>query len=97
MAANGTNYGAPFYISPGELAEVQGIADGGEATEQNLHSVVDLSTVRGSTFRVFSIGQTLQQTPVGTVTIQSEQYREAIICQDAQIHHATVLWKNISQ
>jgi Tfp pilus assembly protein PilX len=97
MAANGTNYGVPAFISPGELAEIQGIADSGEASELNLRSLVDLATTRGSTFRVFSLGQTLKQTSSGTLVIQAEQYREAIICQDGLAHHQAVLWKNISQ
>ncbi len=97
MAANGTNYGAPVFFSPAELAEVQGIADGGEASESNLRGLVDLSTVHGSTFRVFSVGQTLTQTPAGILTIQSEQYKEAIIRQDSLTRHVTVLWKNISE
>ena len=97
MAANGTNYGLPAFASPGELAEVQGIADGGEATEANLRSVVDLSTAHGSTFRVFSIGQIVKQTPTGVLILESEQYKEAIICQDSVTKHQTVFWKNILQ
>jgi hypothetical protein len=97
MAANGTNYGLLAFVSPGELAEIQGISDGGEATESYLKGMVDLSTVRGSTFRVYSIGQSLKQTPLGALILQSEQYKEAIICQDPVTHHVTVFWKNISQ
>jgi Tfp pilus assembly protein PilX len=97
MAANGTNYGVPAFTSPGELAEIQGIADGGEASELNLRSLVDLATTHGSTFRVFSIGQTLKQTHSGALVLQSEQYKEAIICQDSLTHHQAVLWRNISQ
>jgi len=99
LAANGTNYGIPAYASPGELAEVKGIADGGEASEANLQGVVDLLTARGAVFRVYSVGQAIKQTPGGQLVVQSEQYREAIVrgYNPAWTNSTTLLWKNILQ
>jgi hypothetical protein len=65
LAANGQSYvsTAPSaYTLPGEIAEIKGVADGGEASEANLQSVVDLLTTRSNVFRVYSVGQAIQQT-----------------------------------
>lgn len=99
LATGGTNYGIPIYVSPGELAEVAGVADSGEAAEANLQNVVDLATARSAVFRVYAVGQALQQTP-GTspsFLILSEQYKEAIVSYEPQRSGPrTLLWKNIA-
>jgi len=100
LAAGGTNYGIPSYLSPGEIAEVQGVSDGGESTETNLQDVVDLGTAQGDIFRVYSIGQALKQTSGNppTLIVLSEQYKEAIIYGYSPIHegNGTLFWKGVS-
>jgi hypothetical protein len=97
LAANGTNYGAPIYLSPGEIAEIQGVADTGEASETNLQQVVDLATTQSGVFRIYSLGQAVQQTTGSnpTLIVLSEQYRQAIVtgCNAAVTNGATLLWK----
>ena len=79
---NGTNYGVPnIYFSPGELAEVQGIADTGEGSETNLAGLIDRATTQSGAFRVYCIGQSLKQTPGAspTLVVTDEQYREVVV------------------
>lgn len=100
LAVSGTNYGAAVYLSPGELSEVQGVADGGEATEANLLRVVDLATAQGGAFRVYSVGQAVKQTaaPNPTLIVLSEQYREAIVAgrSAAVANGGVLLWKTVA-
>ena len=65
-------YGSGIYSMPGELAEIQGIADGGETSETKLQSIVDLATTRSNVFRIYSIGQAIQQAKNNTLTVTGE-------------------------
>lgn len=79
-ANGGKRYGfVDGYDSAGELTEVRGIADGGEASEELVRQVSNLVTSRGNVFRVYSIGQALKQTPSGTLLITAEQRRETMV------------------
>jgi len=80
LGIGGRNYGSSdFYKSPGELAEVLAIADSGEPSEENLQRLVDLMTVQSSVFRVFAIGQSIKQTPTGTLIINATKSVETIL------------------
>lgn len=79
-ARDGVNYGGPDgYASVGELAEIAGVADGGEASERTLYGTLDLGTVQGSIFRIFSVGQSLRQTPRGELIPQAQKSILAIV------------------
>lgn len=67
------------YVSSGELAEVEGLADEGESSERRLAGVVDLATTQSSTFRVYSLGQAITQTPGGELVVDAEKYLVAIM------------------
>lgn len=62
-AANGRTFSndGSYYVSVGELSEIRGVSDAGEASESNLRQVASQATTTGATFRVFSIGQALTQ------------------------------------
>ncbi|HEX4084238.1 MAG TPA: hypothetical protein VHY22_04955, partial [Chthoniobacteraceae bacterium] len=49
------------YVSPGEICEIKGIADGGEASEEMVREAGNLLTVRGDVFTVYSVGQALKE------------------------------------
>lgn len=88
----GTNY----YRSAGELAEIQGIADRGEASESVIRDMASLATVQGNVFRVFSVGQTLKQTPGGKLVPQAEKSLVALIeryDEGGTSRYRTVYWK----
>jgi len=74
---NLTNY--KTYPSVGQLAEIKGIADSGEASEQVIRQVASLATVRGNVFSVYSVGQALQVSKTGKVSINGEKMVRSIV------------------
>jgi hypothetical protein len=79
-ATGGKNLGGTNgFLSVGELAEIAGVADSGESSERRLLGVFDLATVQGNVFRVYSLGQALQQTKAGKLVPQAEKLVVAII------------------
>lgn len=96
LASGGKQYGyLQGYDSPGEMVEIEGIADQGEASEELVRQVSNLVTTRGNVFSVYSIGQALKQTPAGGLHVTAEQRRHTMLerFQDAstkQIHFRTI-------
>lgn len=62
-----------FYLTPGQIAEAEGVADGGEASETLLRNTVDLLTTRGSVFGIYSIGQSIRWRSADNVIILGER------------------------
>lgn len=61
----GKNYGyTNGYDSPGEVVEMQGVADGGEESEQLVRSIANLITARGNVFSIYAVGQAIKQTRI---------------------------------
>jgi hypothetical protein len=96
------NYGGTNgFVSVGELAEIQGVADSGdESSEAYLRKIVDLCTVRSSVYRVYTLGQALKQAPSGQLIVQGEHYVMAIIeryvdPQTGQVKCRILNWKEI--
>lgn len=83
------------YSSVGELAEIAGIADGGESSEAVLRRSADLFSTQGNVFRVFAVGQTLQQTPAGKIVIQAEKSVITLIERRETGGLRTVYWKGL--
>jgi len=80
LATAGKKYGyADGYDSPGEIVEIKGIADQGEASEELVRKIANLITTRGNVFTVYSIGQALKQTPDGRLIVVGEQRLQAMI------------------
>lgn len=80
LASGGRDYGLTgMYDSIGELAEIQGVADGNESSEQNLAKLVNLAGVKGSVFSIYSIGQALKQTPNGTLKVNGEKILQVMV------------------
>ncbi len=76
----GQEYGyAGVFDSPGEIVEIAGIADGGEKSEQLIRDVASLLTTRGNVFGVYSIGETLKQTPTGDLIVTATTRLHAIV------------------
>ena len=61
------------YCFPGEIVEIEGIADGGEASEALVRELLPLITTRSNVFRVYAIGQAISQTSSGEITVRSER------------------------
>ena len=80
LAANGKAYGnTNIYDSPGEVVEIAGVADGGEASEAVVRGISNLITSRGNVFSVSTIGQSLKQTPDGRLIVNGEQRIQAMV------------------
>ena len=80
LAANGKAYGnTNIFDSPGEVVEIAGVADGGEASEAVVRGIANLITSRGNVFSVYTIGQSLKQTPDGRLLVNGEQRIQAMV------------------
>jgi len=80
LAANGKAYGnTNIYDSPGEVVEIAGVADGGEASEAVVRGIANIITSRGNVFSVYTIGQSLKQTPDGRLLVNGEQRIQAMV------------------
>lgn len=85
--------GTNGFVSVGELAEIAGLADAGESSERRLQGVLDLATVQGNVFRVYSVGQSLQQTPSGKLVSQAEKMVVAIVERLSDGTLRTLYWR----
>jgi len=80
LAAGGKSYGSTNgLMSVGEVTELAGVSDEGEASEDQLSGLLDNATVCGNVFRVFSVGQSLKQTSSGECIVQAEKYLVSVI------------------
>jgi hypothetical protein len=99
----GKQYGAKgrleCYETPGEIAEIEGIADHGEASEELIREIANLITARGNTFAVYSIGQSLKQTKNGELLVTGEQRQHVLVERytesDGSVHLGTVYFRNL--
>jgi hypothetical protein len=67
------------FDTPGEICEIKGVADNGEMSEDQVREVVSLITNRGGVFAIYTIGQSLKQTPGGKLIVTGEQRKENIV------------------
>jgi hypothetical protein len=67
------------YLLAGEVAEVTGIADGGESSEYLMRELGNLTTARGNVFSVYTIGQALKQGVGGHLEVLSTSRQHTII------------------
>jgi len=80
LADDGVAYGYPDgYDSPGEVVEIAGVADGGEASEERVRQISDLITIRSNVFTVYTIGQAMRQSPDGKRVVTGEQRQQVMI------------------
>lgn len=82
LAGSGSRYGflvTDPLISRGQIAELAGVADGLEESENKLRGAIDTLTSRSSTFRVFSIGQAIMQSSAGSITVMGEKRVETVV------------------
>lgn len=90
LADEGKSYGyAAAYDSPGEIAEIAGVADQGELSEAVLRGVASLISTRGSVFSIYTIGQSLQQTRGHELLVTGEQRQRTMLEALRQLDAAT--------
>lgn len=101
-AAGGKLYGyTNAYVSPGEVVEIAGIADGGEKSEELVRQIMNLVTTRGNVFSVYTIGQAIKQTPDGKLVITAQQRVQAMVERyldpaKNEVRFAPVYFRNLS-
>lgn len=61
-----------LFFLPAQIAEIKGIADGGEASEAQLANILPFLTTRSSAFAVYSVGQKIRQLPSGKIQVLGE-------------------------
>ena len=83
LAQHGSFYGASNYLSPGQIAEIQGVADSGESSETLLVNTLGLMTSRSGVFSIYAVGQSIHQSVNGTVTILGE-HRDLTMVEQVQ-------------
>ena len=67
------------YESPGEVAEIEGVADKGEESEELIREIANLITARGNVFSIYTVGQAIKQTPAGKLLVTGEQRQQAMV------------------
>ncbi|XHR28355.1 MAG: hypothetical protein ACFUZC_20850 [Chthoniobacteraceae bacterium] len=79
-ANNGKLFGyTSGYFSQGEIVEIKGVADQGEASEETVRQIANMVTARGNVFSIYTIGQALKQTPQGRLVITAENRQQTMI------------------
>lgn len=67
------------YRSVGEVIEVSGVADAGESSEEAVRNFIGLLTIRSNVFSVYSVGQSVVQTPSGEIVVRGELRVQAML------------------
>ncbi len=67
------------FDTPGEICEIKGVADTGEQSEDLIREIASLVTARGGVFNIYTIGQSLKQTPAGKLLVTAEQRQQAVV------------------
>jgi hypothetical protein len=81
----GKIYGSTnIFRFPGEIAEIKGVSDAGEASEQNFRQLIDLVTTSGNVFSVYAIGQSIVQSPNGKIVTRGEYRQVSLVERSAQ-------------
>lgn len=101
LANGGKQYGfADAYDSPGEIVEIKGVADQGEASEELFRSTANLFTARGNVFSVYTVGQALKQTPNGNLQVLAEQRIQSMVERhvdaDSIVHFSPVYFRQLN-
>jgi len=67
------------YRSVGELIEIKGVADAGEASEKRLSEIIDLVSTQGNIFSVYVVGESVVQKSDGTIVPRAEARRLFVV------------------
>ncbi len=97
----------PAYDTPGELCEIKRIGDQGEMGEDLIRQISSLTCTRGDVFSVYTVGQAVQQSPTGKLTVTAEQRQQSMVeryvanrntttAADDQVRFRTVYTRNLT-
>lgn len=68
-----------IFYTPAQVAEIKGVSDGGELTEQTIREIAGLGTVRSGVYTVYSVGQTIQQDSAKNFHVLGERRFRTIV------------------
>lgn len=75
----GVEYATNVYFAPGQMAEIKGVADGGEQSERLVSDAMALATTRGGVFSIYAVGQALLQDKTGKISVQGERRSQVMV------------------
>ena len=70
---------AAAYTTPGQIAEIQGVSDSGEASEESFREAIGQLCVRGDVFTIYSVGQAIKISSTGGLVVTGEQRAQAMV------------------
>ncbi|CAN5385114.1 hypothetical protein BH09VER1_BH09VER1_07390 [soil metagenome] len=87
LASGGGNQGRSFgvapadtvFFSPGQIVEIAGVADKGEASEAIARDLIDLAATRSDVFTIYTIGQTVFQNSQGAIFVLAESRHQKMV------------------
>jgi len=81
LATGGVNFSGdhPRLLSVGQIAELAGISDNGEASEEVIRQVASVASVRTGVFSITSVGQAVQISPDGRMRVTGERMVRATV------------------
>lgn len=97
-ASNGVIWNSttsPTFVTRGQIAEISGMTDSGEQSENKLRGVVDLLTTQGSVFRVYAIGQSIRQQSATSIAVMGEKRTMTVIERSTDVTGTNVQFKTI--
>ncbi|XHR27702.1 MAG: hypothetical protein ACFUZC_17405 [Chthoniobacteraceae bacterium] len=99
---DGKLYGlANAYYSPYQIVEIDGVASSGEESEELVRQVSNLLTTRSNVFTVYSVGESLKQTPSGRLVATGQKRLQATIeryldSDTNQTQFRTIYYRNLT-
>lgn len=81
LAASGIDFSddQPRLLAVGQIAELAGVSDTGEASEEIIRQVASVASVRTGVFSIYSLGQAVQIGPDGRMRVTGERMVRATV------------------
>lgn len=79
MGKNYPTTAATGYLTPGQIAEISGVSDSGESSEENFRQVIGQLCARGDVYTIYSVGQALKISLNGSVSVTGEQRLQSMV------------------
>lgn len=79
-ASGGRIFGGDDFLAlPGEVAEIRGVSDTGEGSEEVFRKIITQMTTSSRTFTIYAVGESIVQSPSGNITISGSRTVEVMV------------------